>query len=70
MSCIQLALTLHLLISSSFLEGGLGGGDWANKAPVYEWKDEYGDVGPRFEDLEKQLFGYENHVRQGIQFDR
>ena len=39
------------------------------KAAVYEWNDEYGDVGPRFEELEKQLFGAENHVRAGINFE-
>lgn len=36
---------------------------------MYEWKEEYGDIGPRFEDLEKHLFGSEFHVRTGIKFD-
>jgi hypothetical protein len=36
---------------------------------VYEWKEEYGDIGPRFEALEKELFGSEFHVRTGIKFD-
>lgn len=39
------------------------------QAAVYEWNDEYGDVGPRFEELEKQLFGAKNHVRAGINFE-
>jgi ATP-dependent RNA helicase DDX3X len=38
------------------------------QAAIYEWNDEYGDVGPRFEELEKQLFGSENHVKTGINF--
>ncbi len=50
--------------------GGLRAGDWANNAAVYTWDDDYGDVGPRFEALEKQLFGSEYHVRSGIQFDK
>ena len=45
-------------------------GDWANKAAIYEWKEEYGEIGPRFEALEKQLFGNDFHVRSGIKFDR
>jgi ATP-dependent RNA helicase DDX3X len=49
--------------------GGIMSGDWANKGALYEWKDEYGDVGPRFEALEKQLFHSEYHVRTGIKFD-
>ncbi|KAE9370611.1 DEAD-domain-containing protein [Stipitochalara longipes BDJ] len=50
--------------------GGIFSGDWANKGALYEWKEEYGDVGPRFEALEKQLFGSDYHVRSGIKFDR
>jgi ATP-dependent RNA helicase DDX3X len=44
-------------------------GDWAGKGALYEWKDDYGDVGPRFEALEKQLFHSEYHVRTGIKFE-
>ena len=29
---------------------------WAASAAKYEWRDEYGDIGPRFEMLEQQLF--------------
>lgn len=43
-------------------------GEWASNATVYEWEDEYGDIGPRFEPLEKQLFGDENHVKTGLKF--
>lgn len=30
---------------------------WDGDARVYTWDDEYGDVGPKFEDLERELFG-------------
>jgi len=50
--------------------GGLAPGQWAGNAAVYEWNEEYGDVGPRFADLEKQLFGSEFHVKAGIRFDK
>lgn len=36
----------------------------ANSA-VYEWNDEYGDVGPEVPELEEQLFGGHFRVRQG-----
>lgn len=36
----------------------------ANSA-VYEWSDEYGEVGPEIPELEKQLFGGDFRVRQG-----
>jgi len=52
---------------------GLGvetGGDWASNAAVYEWNDEFGDVGPRHPELEKQLFGQDNHVKSGIKFEK
>ncbi|KAA8576125.1 hypothetical protein EYC84_006286 [Monilinia fructicola] len=49
--------------------GGVRPGDWASNGAIYEWNEEYGDVGPRFLALEEQLFGKQNnHVRQGIQF--
>lgn len=50
--------------------GGVAMGEWASNAGRYEWKDDYGDVGPRFEELEKMLFGSEFHVRSGINFER
>jgi ATP-dependent RNA helicase DDX3X len=51
-------------------QAGLHSDDWAGNGAVYEWKDEYGDVGPRFEDLEKILFGGENRQTTGIKFDK
>lgn len=56
-------------------DAGLGlrvetGGDWASNAAVYEWNDEFGDVGPRHPELEKQLFGQDNHVKSGIKFEK
>ncbi|KAI9733417.1 MAG: hypothetical protein M1834_003501 [Cirrosporium novae-zelandiae] len=38
---------------------------WASNAQKYEWDDEYGDVGPRNEDLESQLFRHEFASIQG-----
>lgn len=40
-------------------------GDWFGTAKVYEWKGEYGDVGPQVPELEKILFGGDFRVRQG-----
>jgi ATP-dependent RNA helicase DDX3X len=48
--------------------GGLATGQWHSNAAVYHWNDEYGDVGPKFKELEKQLFGAVNHVRSGMNF--
>lgn len=48
--------------------GGIATGQWHSNAAVYPWNDEYGDVGPKFEELEKQLFGAVNHVRSGMNF--
>ncbi|RFU33669.1 hypothetical protein B7463_g2714, partial [Scytalidium lignicola] len=48
--------------------GGLAPNDWASNGAKYEWDDSFGDVGPRFSELEKQLFGAENHVKTGIEF--
>lgn len=47
---------------------GVVNGEWAANADRYEWKEEYGDVGPEFPELEKQLFGSDLHVRSGIDF--
>ena len=38
---------------------------WAASATKYEWSDEYGDVGPAHVELEKMLFGTEEHVTEG-----
>lgn len=38
---------------------------WAANAAKYEWKDEYGDVGPAHPELEEMLFGKEDRVTEG-----
>ena len=38
---------------------------WAANATKYEWKDEYGDVGPEHTELEAVLFGQDTHVTEG-----
>ena len=38
---------------------------WSHDAAKYEWKEEYGDVGPRDEKLEKDLFRGEHINRAG-----
>lgn len=43
---------------------------WAGNAEKYEWKEEYGDVGPRHEALEEMLFRNEYINRTGIQFEK
>ena len=49
----------------------LAPGDWAGNAAVYQWNDDYGDVGPKFPALEEQLFGQgANRSRTGIKFDK
>jgi ATP-dependent RNA helicase DDX3X len=49
---------------------GVEVGGWASNAAIYDWDDDFGDVGPRHPELEKQLFGSDNHVRMGIQFEK
>lgn len=43
---------------------------WAHNAKKYEWKEEYGDVGPAIPELEQQLFRSEFINRQGVKFDK
>jgi ATP-dependent RNA helicase DDX3X len=50
--------------------GGIAVGDWASNGAVYEWNDEYGEIGPSFKELELQLFGSDNHVKSGLEFDK
>lgn len=47
-----------------------GQSEWAHSAEKYEWKEEYGDVGPPSAALEAQLFhsGFIN--RRGLKFDK
>lgn len=42
---------------------------WGHNAQKYEWKEEYGDVGPRNEELEEMLYRSEFIPRQGLKFD-
>lgn len=42
---------------------------WESGAVRYEWSDEFGEVGPAVPELEKILFGDEDHVRAGPNFD-
>lgn len=48
----------------------LGGADaeWHGTSKVYEWKDEFGDVGPVVPELEHILFGGEFMMRKGEHF--
>lgn len=41
-------------------------------ARVYQWNDEYGDVGPKIDDLELELFGDPalRHEKTGLDFSR
>ena len=49
----------------------LAHGEWAGNAAIYQWDDEFGDVGPKFPALEEQLFGQgANRSRVGIKFDK
>lgn len=43
---------------------------WASGAAKYEWSDEYGDVGPPNEELEKMLFHNDYVSRAGVKFDQ
>ena len=46
-----------------------GQSTWSHDAAKYEWKEEYGDVGPRDEKLEKELFYGEHLNRKGAKLD-
>lgn len=39
--------------------------NYLKNSAVYEWDDEYGDVGPEVPELEQDLFGGDFRVRQG-----
>lgn len=44
--------------------------EWAANAAKYEWKDEYGDVGPEIPELEEQLFRNEFINRAGLKIGK
>ena len=43
---------------------------WASNAAKYEWKDDYGDVGPEHPQLEAMLFREEHRMQTGIEFNK
>jgi len=43
---------------------------WMSRARKYEWKDEYGNVGPEDPDLEQELFRSELKLKKGVEFDK
>lgn len=45
-------------------------GDWAHAARKYEWDESFGDVGPKNQALEEQLFRLDSINRQGIKFNQ
>ncbi|KAK3674298.1 hypothetical protein LTR78_005767 [Recurvomyces mirabilis] len=50
---------------SKYQNGGAEDNDWHGAAASYEWKDEYGDVGPEVLQLEMILFGGEFQMKRG-----
>ena len=51
-------------------ETNVSGPIWATNAMKYEWSEEYGDVGPRHEGLEKMLFHDEHKMNKGNEFKK
>lgn len=51
-----------------FQRTGGNDADWHGASRKYEWKDEYGEVGPEVPELEKILFGGEFQMRKGEHF--
>ncbi|UNI24180.1 RNA helicase [Purpureocillium takamizusanense] len=49
---------------------GYGQHEWDGSARVYQWSEEFGDVGPKFPELELELFGDPalRHERAGLDF--
>ena len=43
---------------------------WAANAAKYEWTEDYGDVGPAHDELEKMLFGDEHKMEQGSELSK
>ena len=40
---------------------------WGHDAAKYEWKEEFGDVGPAVEELEDQLYRNDHRPKQGTE---
>lgn len=49
---------------------GSGDFQWAHDAAKYEWKEEFGDVGPKIPELEEQLFQSEHLLRKGNMYEK
>jgi hypothetical protein len=49
----------------AFQPQGGNNAEFHGSAQVYEWKGEYGDVGPKIPELETMLFGGEFQMRRG-----
>ena len=47
-----------------------GTSTWAHDAAKYEWKEEYGDIGPTDPTLEKELFQGEHITRTGAKIEK
>ncbi|KAL6713458.1 hypothetical protein ACLMJK_008923 [Lecanora helva] len=41
---------------------------WAANATKYEWEDDYGEIGPKYDILERQLFGNSTQTEKGSHF--
>ncbi|KAK5114203.1 hypothetical protein LTR85_010268 [Meristemomyces frigidus] len=54
---------------ADFEASGGNNGDWHAISKVYEWNDEYGDVGPEVPELERILFGGEHQMRKGQHYE-
>lgn len=45
--------------------------EWDSNAKIYEWDGDTGDVGPKYPELEIELFGHpESRVSHGIDFSK
>jgi ATP-dependent RNA helicase DDX3X len=58
------------VLDYSAMAGDSGAREFGGSARVYEWKEEYGDLGPRIPEFEKELFGNPaNHGDSGAGLD-
>lgn len=46
--------------------------NWEGNARIYQWDEEFGDVGPKLPELELELFGdpAHRHERTGMDFSK
>ncbi|KAK4495052.1 hypothetical protein PRZ48_013379 [Zasmidium cellare] len=54
----------------AFVRQGGNNADWYGAGEVYEWSEDYGDVGPEIPELERILFGRELRLEQGEHIDQ